>query len=162
MRSATDRIQKKELNPFFHSAVRYKTISCFEETIGCFSATVKLILQGIRTSKDSPRQTLSSTSSTAKGARMLQALHKNSKQTCETQQTAPLAADCTPTLKSATQNHQRTKNQESQRDSCALYDSLFLSMCKLVTCKNESYLPLFERGMPLYTLFARLSYSCTK
>jgi len=59
--------------------------------------------QVIRTPKDSPRQTLSS-------ARTLQALHKNSKQTCETQQTAPLAGDCTPTLKSALQNHQRTKN----------------------------------------------------
>jgi len=63
----------------------------------------KVISQVIRTSKDSPRQTLSST-------RMLQALHKNSKQTCETQETAPLAADCTPTLKLALQNHQRTKN----------------------------------------------------
>jgi len=62
-----------------------------------------VISQGTRTSKDSPRQTLSS-------ARTLQALHKNSKQTCETHQTAPLAADCTPTLKSASQNHQRTKN----------------------------------------------------
>ena len=106
---------------------------------------MNMISQGIRTSKDSPRQTLSS-------ARTLQALHKNSKKTCETHQTAPLAADCTPTLKPASQNHQGTKNQESQRDSCALCDSLFLSVCKLVTCKNESYLPLHERGMPLYTL----------
>jgi len=63
----------------------------------------QMISQGIRTSKDSPHQTLSS-------ARMLQALHKNSKQTYETPQTAPLAADCTPTLKSASQNYQRTKN----------------------------------------------------
>ena len=39
-----------------------------------------------------------------------QEIHKNSKQTCETHQTAPLAVDCTPTLKSALQNHQRTKN----------------------------------------------------
>ena len=40
MRSATDKIQKKELNPFFHSAVREETI----ETIGCFSAAAKQIL----------------------------------------------------------------------------------------------------------------------
>ena len=35
---------KKELNPFFRSAVREKTIGCFVETIGCFSAAVKQIL----------------------------------------------------------------------------------------------------------------------
>jgi len=54
---------------------------------------------------------------------------KNPKRTCETQQTAPLAVDCTPTLKSATQNHQRTKYDESLGDSCALCDSRFLSVC---------------------------------
>jgi len=37
LRSAIDRIQKKELNPFFHNVVR-------EETIGCFSAASKQIL----------------------------------------------------------------------------------------------------------------------
>jgi len=29
---------------------------------------------------------------------------------------------------------------------------LSLSLCKLVTCKNESYLSLHECEMPLYTL----------
>ena len=104
-----------------------------------------LILQVIRTSKDSPRQTLSS-------ARTLQALHKNFKQTCETQQTTPLVADCTPMLKSAfakPPKNYRTKNLNETRVHSVI---LSLSLCKLVTCKNESYLPLHERGMPLYTL----------
>ena len=93
-----------------------------------------LISQVIRTSKDTPRQTLSS-------ARTLQALHKNSKQTCETQQTAPLAADCTPTLKSAfakPPKNYRTKNLSETRVHSVI---LSLFVCKLVTCKNESYLP---------------------
>ena len=34
-------IKKEQLNQFLHSAVRLKTIGCFEETIGCFSAAVK-------------------------------------------------------------------------------------------------------------------------
>ena len=70
-----------------------------------------MISQVIRTSKDSPRQTLSST-------RTLQELHKNSKQTYETQQTAPLAADCTPTLKSAfakPPKNYKTKNLSETR-----------------------------------------------
>ena len=41
---ARDGSIKKKLNPFFHSVVKYKTIGCFKETIGCFSAAVKQIL----------------------------------------------------------------------------------------------------------------------
>jgi len=132
---------------------RYFTniIICCVENMFCMYSNVvlMLILQGIQTSKDSPRQTLSSTSATVTSAKTLQELHKNSKQTCETNQTAPLAAGGTPTLKSALQNHQRTKNWLSARLVCTLWFSLFsLSVCKLVTCKNESYLLLHERGMP--------------
>ena len=94
----------------------------------------QMITQVIRTLKDSPRQTLSS-------ARTLQALHKNSKQTCKTQQAVPLAADCTPTLKSAfakPPKNYKTKNLSKTRVHSVI---LSLSLCKLVTCKNESYLP---------------------
>jgi len=37
-----------------------------------------------------------------------------------------------------------------------------LCVCKLVTCKNESYLPLYKREMPFIYYVARLSYLCTK
>ena len=52
----------------------------------------------------------------------------------------PLAADCTPTLKSAfakPPKNYRTKNLSETRVHSVI---LSLSVCKLVTCKNESYL----------------------
>nr|AFN88192.1 putative retrotransposon protein [Phaseolus vulgaris] len=81
----------------------------------------------IRTSKDSSCQTQSLTSATVMSASALQELCKNSKRTCKTHQTAPLAAVCTPTLKSAYKTTKKLET-ESLRDSCALCDSLSVCM----------------------------------